>query len=396
MSTFIKSLIHLLAAISLYIVAVVGLGWFWTIGTADNYERINNVLINLSYSFLTGYVVYLLTILIPAKRRSERIGLIVAERLQGIVRNHISPCLRVFVPPNRFLDVFSDRELVEMFEQGDLLEDSFRVSHSEHIPIFEYLYSRKDGFLEAIDCIINDYGNDLSEDYLSWLEGLKKDNCFLNCLFYARFYSPGENTEDRSKESRRIAEGFISLQNHILEHIAKYNNTHNRKAVMKLHNLFKSNVTINEEDVEKAFAAQQENKGWSFFSERLHMESVFSQRVNFVLLLFPVLVAAFCNADERAERLIISIAGVLTLLGFYIPLKRTFYKLDIIQSITYKIKMGDSVENNPIKFVHMNYEKLHSFKRFPDVSSYSLIMWGILLMIVSMLVLLVLTACKIL
>lgn len=165
---------------------------------------------------------------------------------------------------------------------------------------------------------------------------------------------------------------------------------------MKKFNYFSLDVDINEEDVAKAFEVQELGK-WSFYEERIHMETVFSQRVNFLLLLFPVLVAAFCTAGKSSpERLIISIAGFVTLLLFYIPLKRTFFKLDIILKISYKIKMGDSIDNNPINYLHNHYVKIPSCKRFPDFSSYSLIMWGILFMMIFMFVLVLLTLFQVL
>ena len=401
MLTLLKSLIHLIAAISLYIIMVVGLGWFWTIGTAEDYERINNVLVNLSYSFITGYLVFLFTILFPAKRRSRRINYIVAGKLRSIVQDDIHPCLQIFIPPAKWADSLSIDDVVLMFERGEIRRASaFTFATNKRFEI-DVLCLHCKHILEAIDSIINDYSHDLSEDTLKILESIKMNPVHAECFHYCEQYfvrETGTLVSISPSSKRIIVLGFCTLKDSIEEWIAR--NQINKRFFhkgLKMINLFGlKDEIVKEDDVIKAFENQEIGK-WSFFEERLHMETVFSQRVNFLLLLFPVLVAAFCTAGKSSpERLIISIAGFVTLLLFYIPLKRTFFKLDIIQKITYKIKMGDSADNNPIKFVHDRYKGIHSFKRFPDVSSYSLIMWGILFMMIFMLVLAVLSAFKVL
>ncbi len=143
-------------------------------------------------------------------------------------------------------------------------------------------------------------------------------------------------------------------------------------------------------DINKAYLAQKK-EGWTFFNERLHMETVFSQRVNFILLLFPILVTTFVRVTGFPERLIISITGVGVLSVFYIPLVRTFFKLDTLQKITYKIEMSGAEENNPISFIQKQFEKQfagqHKNRLFFKSGSYSIIMYGIAGMIFFMIVL---------
>lgn len=163
---------------------------------------------------------------------------------------------------------------------------------------------------------------------------------------------------------------------------------------MKCFSFFHPEVRIDENSVMKAYEDQKKAQSWSFFDERLHMETVFSQRVNFVLLLFPVLVAAFCAMSGKTERLLIATAGVVVLMSFYLPLLRTYFKLDIVQKITYKIPMGE-LENNPIVFIHKHFSSLPKNRRLIDKSSYSTIMTGIAVMIIFMLLLAILTLCNV-
>ena len=148
--------------------------------------------------------------------------------------------------------------------------------------------------------------------------------------------------------------------------------------------------------INKAYKAQIKGE-WTFFNERLHMETVFSQRVNFILLLFPILVVTFVRVSGSAERLIISITGFIVLMIFYIPLIRTFFKLDTLQKITYKIEIDGSEKNNPITFLQRyfkdQYEEQHKKRIFFKRGSYAVIMYGIAMMICFMLGLFVYALC---
>ena len=120
----------------------------------------------------------------------------------------------------------------------------------------------------------------------------------------------------------------------------------------------------------------------------------FGGHINFLLLLFPALVTVFCSVSQPWQRLVTAGAGLLALLVFYVPLIRTYFKLDIIQKITYKIKVGGNLDSNPIVFIQKQFKKLPRRKRLIDASSYSLIMWGLASMIVFMLALVIWAAIK--
>lgn len=65
MNKFSIFILLAITGLSLYILFCVGLGWFWTIGSSTNYERINQVLLNLSYSYIAGLIFYILIEYIP-------------------------------------------------------------------------------------------------------------------------------------------------------------------------------------------------------------------------------------------------------------------------------------------------------------------------------------------
>ena len=56
----------------IYIICYVGLGWLWALGIDENYERINQVLLNLSYSYIAAFIFYILIEYIPEKIAAQK------------------------------------------------------------------------------------------------------------------------------------------------------------------------------------------------------------------------------------------------------------------------------------------------------------------------------------
>jgi hypothetical protein len=63
----VKCSLWIITIIVVYIIAYVGLGWFCPLGTSDNFERINNVALNLSYSYMAGLCFFILVEYLPRK-----------------------------------------------------------------------------------------------------------------------------------------------------------------------------------------------------------------------------------------------------------------------------------------------------------------------------------------
>lgn len=221
MLRFVNYLVHFLAAIALYIILVVGLGWFWTIGTSDNYERINDVLINLSYSFITGYLVYLCTVFFPARMRSKKVSIIVAEKMQRLVDSRIIPCLRVFVPILKHNDSYSDQELVSLYESGNLLSQVPMPWLNQPQSVIDNIRICNDDVKNEIDGIIDKYGHDLSVDLLKRLEEIKKKPGLENGISYSTLIRVRQayniqNGNTTPEENRKIAEDYIALKKDML------------------------------------------------------------------------------------------------------------------------------------------------------------------------------------
>lgn len=84
MNKFSTFILLAITGLSLYILFCVGLGWFWTIGSSTNYERINQVLLNLSYSYIAGLIFYILIEYIPKNIAAKKAFTIWESQLVNI------------------------------------------------------------------------------------------------------------------------------------------------------------------------------------------------------------------------------------------------------------------------------------------------------------------------
>lgn len=85
MKNIANIILVILTVISVYVIIYVGLGIGWSIGTSDNYERINKVLENLSYSYLAGCIFYILTSTVPNYYKRRKLKPTIQSKLKLIL-----------------------------------------------------------------------------------------------------------------------------------------------------------------------------------------------------------------------------------------------------------------------------------------------------------------------
>ena len=84
MEKLVKCILWIITIICIYAILHIGLGWFCAIGVSDNYLKINQVLINLSYSYIAGVIFYLLTVFFPYKYRLQKLKRPINSKIKDI------------------------------------------------------------------------------------------------------------------------------------------------------------------------------------------------------------------------------------------------------------------------------------------------------------------------
>ena len=122
----IKFLVWSMSIIDLYIIFKFGLGWFCGIGSSENSENINQVLINLSYSYIAGLIFYLLTNSIPRYYTQQKMTPIVNTKIAEIYEN-IESCIQTFKKneTKNLISSSNPNAITTMIESEDILDTSY-------------------------------------------------------------------------------------------------------------------------------------------------------------------------------------------------------------------------------------------------------------------------------
>jgi len=124
MGRLIKTIIWLLSLLSIYSILYIGLGILWSVGYSSNYERINTVIINLSYSYFAGLIFYIFVSYLPYLSRKIKFKPIIQDKVNSLY-NQINACVVSFQ---------SDTD-------GDLIKD-INYDKLENIIVSNSMYSK--------------------------------------------------------------------------------------------------------------------------------------------------------------------------------------------------------------------------------------------------------------
>ena len=103
--------------------------------------------------------------------------------------------------------------------------------------------------------------------------------------------------------------------------------------------------TLTPEEITRLYHEQCKEGRWSFSDEREHMEDLFCQRLNFLLVVYSLIVAGLVATSDRYLFIGILCAGILITLLMGLSLWRACSKLLVMLAICYRI------ENHPVGFV---------------------------------------------
>lgn len=181
MKRIINIILWISGVISLYIILCVGLEWFWTIGFFENAEKINQVLINLSYSYFAGLFFFLLVTQLPYIYKKEKFKPVINEKVKNI-NSQIFACVQTFerVEIAQNINITKD-ELSEIINKTGMYENSFyAIVAGYQMNNFQFLVSTREQILGIISSI-KDYKEYINEEKIINIEKIK-DSSFLHLI----------------------------------------------------------------------------------------------------------------------------------------------------------------------------------------------------------------------
>ena len=127
----------------------------------DRCDNLNQLFINLTYSFLAGYVFYLLTIYFPQSKEKKRIQPVIQQKVLDI-RKAISDILLEF---SRGTDIKKD--FLEIDNAKIVLMSK---NWTDTIPMFQYLYKARISYL----AYIGEVGKKIQKDIVELIQSYQK------------------------------------------------------------------------------------------------------------------------------------------------------------------------------------------------------------------------------
>ena len=127
----------------------------------DRCDNLNQLFINLTYSFLAGYVFYLLTIYFPQRIEKKRIQPVIQQKVLNI-RKAISDILLEF---SRDTDIHKD--LLEIDNANKVLMSK---NWTDKMPMFQYLYKAQISYL----AYIGEVGKKIQKDIVDLIQSYQR------------------------------------------------------------------------------------------------------------------------------------------------------------------------------------------------------------------------------
>lgn len=179
MKKIISIILYLLTLSSGYIILTIGLGWFWTIGSCENADRINQVLLNLSYSYIAGWIFYLLVTYFPEMQRKITLRPAIQLKIEDL-RKQINACIQTFAKDEdwHLVDTITKEQLIRLITKADMYANSYYASiigfQQNHL---QFLHATRSNVFELIEQILF-YKEYLSAEQLLLLEKIQDSTYF--------------------------------------------------------------------------------------------------------------------------------------------------------------------------------------------------------------------------
>lgn len=179
MEKVVKCVLLITTLISLYIIFCVGLGWFWTIGFSFDSDKINQILINLSYSYMAGFIFYILVSYLPYRLKTEKLKPVIKLKINDLY-NQINACVQTFdsTENNDIIINLTVDKLAEKINNNNMYGNSFyAIMVGYQMNNLQFLKSTKDNVFGIISSIL-EYKEYMNTDQILNIEKIRDSEYF--------------------------------------------------------------------------------------------------------------------------------------------------------------------------------------------------------------------------
>ena len=168
----INRCLFLLAIVCLFVLFVIGYDincFLFHIDDEDSAQRINQLWLNLCSSYITGYFVYLLTLLLPHSLRKKKISSVLYDKFETIKAKIEHSVKSIYLEDDENKPIPSKDTFKNDFVASHITDIEFKQKTGLNLSLFEYLIKERDEIKSIISEMI-EYHDFLSSESIVLLE----------------------------------------------------------------------------------------------------------------------------------------------------------------------------------------------------------------------------------
>ena len=183
MKITVNVILSVLAVFSLCVISYVRLGIGFPIWHSENYQNYNIVLENLSYSYLAGVIVYILTLVLPEWWESKRLKPIVDNKIAHLALLFNKQLFGFGTPPDEkyktelyHVDCTNIEECLSVLDNADWNKENEVVKNIPNNKLYQTYKQDLDAIVLEIGDIIQTYKTQLSQNDIQHLENIRQND----------------------------------------------------------------------------------------------------------------------------------------------------------------------------------------------------------------------------
>lgn len=157
--------------VSIFTIVVIKLNFY--IGTSDYAEIFNDMLDNLSYSYIAAYLFYLMTGRLPVVMRKRKLMPVIQNRVEEIGRKSIYYVLLEFSRDSKFNADYKHIDGTEDVLASKIWTDEMPTVHKQfgiRINFLNYVRYQCDDLKERVSVVLDRYKDEMTEEQITALE----------------------------------------------------------------------------------------------------------------------------------------------------------------------------------------------------------------------------------
>lgn len=193
-----------IAGICLYAIFQIKFNFAFWIGCSEKAEAWNEIITNLSYSYLAGFIFYLLTVTLPHKKMRRKVKVVLDSKLNRIRTNYKACVESVYAPTNAMPLGITKEEAVANFKAVSFYQKC-KMSYFQNaeISVVEYIRLKHQENVDRAAELL-EYKPWLSSETIAQIEEIRNSN--LPAVIVSLTQSIGKDKLDNEAGRGMLAE----------------------------------------------------------------------------------------------------------------------------------------------------------------------------------------------